>query len=158
MDCLQTITLFLLISDISATEIFSTSEEVSVQPSFSSNRSLTCSEQLPDSCPPALFCKDGECACGKYPFNFVKCNRHKSSSSVKRQYCVTYDEDLNTTLVGHCSFISNWHRLDTTPKLFYRLPPSVHQLAHVMCSVYNRTGTLCGQCLKSMPKLYALFC
>ena len=146
MNCLQTITLFLLISDISAAEIFSACEEVSAPPVQLSctNGSLPCSEQSADSCPPALFCKEGECVCGKYPFNFVKCNGYKSS--VKTEYCVTYDKDLNTTLVGRCSFISNWH-LRTEAKLFYQLPPSVHQLDHVMCSFYNRTGTLCGRCL-----------
>ena len=128
---------------ISAAEIL-TREEATFSPSLN-NGSLTCSEQLPDSCPPALFCKDGECACGKYPHYDVKCNGYQSF--VKRQYCVSYNEDFNTTLVGHCSFMSNWHKLRTAAKLFYQLPPSVHQLDEVMCGFYNRTGTLCGRCL-----------
>ena len=147
MNCLKTVILLAFICDNSAAEISSSISE-KVLPSFSpspTNGSLTCSEQLPDSCPPTLFCEEGECVCGKYPSNFIKCSGFKPF--VKRQYCVTYNEDLNITLVGHCSFIVDRHELETMAKLFYQLPPSVHHLDHVMCGLYNRTGTLCGRCL-----------
>ena len=145
MNFIRAVILFTVVynASISAAEI-STREEATFPPSLT-NGSLTCSEQLPDSCPPALFCKEGECVCGKYPHYDIQCNGYQSF--VKRRYCATYNEDLNATLVGHCSFISNRHSLNTLAKNFYQLPPSVHQLDYVMCGYYNKTGTLCGQCL-----------
>ena len=117
----------------------------------SANNSLTCSEGEVDSCPPALFCVDGQlqCKCGEYPYNYIRCNG--TSSFVLRQYCVTFDGDSNVTSVGHCNYIENRPKLVESGskhyELLHLLPPSVHQLDHVMCGFYNRTGTLCGRCL-----------
>ena len=36
------------------------------------NKSLTCSEDQEDACPPGLFCEGGQCECGVYPNYIVK--------------------------------------------------------------------------------------
>ena len=108
-----------------------------------------CSANSADACPRASswFCKEGQCECGKYPQNIIRCNGTRSF--VLRQYCATFDDSLNITLAGHCNFIGNkaTRYQELQPELFHLLPLSIRQLNDRMCKYYNRTGVLCGRCL-----------
>ena len=77
-----------------------------------------------------------------YP-NKVNCSDGRLS--VLRNYCVTSDEDTNTTFAGEC-----WHSIKYAgqPLLLYnQLPLTSLELNDTMCKSLNRTGTLCGRCL-----------
>ena len=75
----------------------------STQPS---NRSLPCSNMHPDSCPPGLFCVDGRCECGVYPFNDITCNG--TDSFTLQYYCVTFDREQQVISVRAC--IRKWNK------------------------------------------------
>ena len=115
--------------------------EMSYEQQFSNlSCSLTCSNS--SSCALGLFCRDGCCKCGdKYPDVKIKCS--DARLSVMRSYCVTSDEDSNTTFAGDC-----WHSikypLDRPLLLYHQLPLDLN---YTMCKSLKRTGTLCGRCL-----------
>ena len=115
---------------------------------YCSNYSRTCSEKLPDSCPPGLFCESGHCECGEYPNSYLKCNG--TGAELLRIFCITFDPHKNMTSVGNClrqlsPSASGVNYADHT--LYNPLPNSVHDLDRMMCRSFNRTGTLCGRCL-----------
>ena len=107
------------------------------------------------SCPPGLFCTEGKCECGTdYPY-FITCARSDTSAdvSVLARYCATSDYKSNLTLVGATYIYTLLTTNSSNPKgkfagesVFYRLPKTAEKL-NTACDNYNRTGTLCGQCL-----------
>ena len=102
-----------------------------------------------DSCPPAMFTDaNNSCQCGWHNGEVIRCNGN-SSSSVICCYCVTLDEQTNTTLLGACIYNCG-QRLTSTvsknnPPLYSPLPKSIHKLNEA-CDSLNRTGALCGRC------------
>ena len=94
--------------------------------------------------------KHGHCQCYRNRNEKFQCDRHGNRLSIRSCYCLTYSQALNTTLVGLCMY--NCYRIrkfrpDVNP-LYIRLPGSVSSLNSVMCGHYNRTGTLCGRCVR----------
>ena len=152
---LLVLSILALLAEVSA----STSTSSSITPSPSkqawsyeanapSNGSLLCTNIRPDSCPPGLFCVDGHCECGVYPYNAITCN---GTDSFALQYnCVTFDEVKGVFSVGAC--IRNRERTKvkgamTSDTLYHQLPRNVTLLDTMMCKTMKKTGTLCGRCL-----------
>ena len=126
--------------------------------SLCSNTTLSCSEATPDSCPPGLFCKQGECECGVYPYEIVKCNGTRAF--VALYDCPSFDPDKNVTVVGSCHKIANFTEFGGPFVSYAVLPAGVYELDKV-CHLLNRTGVLCGECLPdhySLAYSYSLSC
>ena len=106
------------------------------------------------SCPPGLFCKEGECQCGVYPHGIVRCNG--TLAFVQRSDCVTYSEDRNLTLAGYC-LGGLWKKTaNVSDFLYHPLPRTTDHLNKIMCKSTNRTGALCGRCLPDhYPLVYS---
>ena len=113
-----------------------------------SNGSLACSDMHPHSCPPGLFCVDGLCECGVYPYNDVTCNG--TDSYALQYYCVTFDVEQQEISVGTCIHELERIKVEGTivsDTLYHKLPRNVTLLDAIMCKSINKTGTLCGRCL-----------
>ena len=113
---------------------------------FNTSEKLMCPEVSSDSCPPGLFCKEGQCECMTHPNYIISCNGTRSF--LFKSFCATFSEEENITVVGTCPFayiISHTPKEDTAESLRYELPGSVHEL-ELLCNSSNREGTLCGRC------------
>ena len=108
------------------------------------NKSLTCSEDHGDSCPPGLFCEGGQCECGVYPNYIVSCN--STTSSVLECNCATFNEKKKLVLAGVC-FYGCRGQSKKSSNVYHPLPRTDKTLNNAMCKSFNRTGTLCGRCL-----------
>ena len=121
-------------------------ENLATSPEVHCNKSLTCSKDQEDACPPGLFCKEGQCECGVYPNYIVSCNG--TTSSVLQYNCATFNEEKKVVLVGASFYDLYRGQTDKNINLYHPLPRTGKALNDVMCSSsYNRTGTLCGRCL-----------
>jgi uncharacterized membrane protein (Fun14 family) len=104
---------------------------------------VSCSEGHGDTCPTGLFCKNGYCECGVYPYNIITCQG--GVTMVLNGYCVTRDGEDNITSVGLCLHDARYSSHDTY--MHFYLQPNANLLEAEMCGPMNRTGTLCGRCL-----------
>ena len=117
--------------------------------SLQAANTLSCSEEADDTCPPAMFCEDGRCQCGKkYPSNYIRCNG--TTSFALKCFCVSYVEHRNITLTGSC--LRQLNNTDPAERfvgdtMYYKLPESKYKLDSTVCNYVNRMGPLCGQCL-----------
>ena len=75
------------------------------------------------NCPPGLFCDNGTCKCGHYPYNVIKCDEREKSSAVLHCYCATFDENKKLTLVGKCIYNCEYHGNDNDI-IYHSLPNS----------------------------------
>ena len=73
----------------------------------------------------------------------VVCDRNSNSSILQFEYCMTYSEVDNSTVVSNSPYIS--HRPDVEG-LYVQLPQNVCDLNEFMCGGLNRTGLLCSDC------------
>ena len=99
-----------------------------------------------DECPPWTQCNGTKCECKKRleDYREVKCNDHLQLSVI-RCNCVTFDNNSNDLVVGHC--IENCDN-GYIKSEYLPLPNNVFQLNQFMCEEkWNRTGRLCGRCL-----------
>ena len=129
-------------------------EHTALTESFSNALRLPCSTKKGISCPPGLFCKEGQCKCGVYPHGIVRCNG--TLAFVQRSDCVTYSEDRNLTLAGSC-ITALWKEIaNVSDFLYHPLPRTTDHLNKIMCKSTNRTGALCGRCLPDhYPLVYS---
>ena len=71
----------------------------------------------------------------------IECDNDRQISLVLDHYCVTYDDETNSTYVGSCSY--NGHS-NASYKI---LPDNPKQLINDSdCIQFRRTGLLCGNC------------
>ena len=117
---------------------------IATSPEVHCNKSLTCSENQEDSCPPGLFCEGGQCECGVYPNYIVSCN--STTLSVLDCNCVTFNEERKLVLVGACYYGCK-SQSNKTSNVYHPLPRTGKALNDAMCKSFKRTGTLCGRCL-----------
>lgn len=54
------------------------------------NASLLSSDDVKEACPPGLFCKEGHCECGVYPYNKIVCDG--THSFLQKFTCATFDD------------------------------------------------------------------
>ena len=116
------------------------------------NATLECLE----GCPPGLYCMEGQCECGVYPDDIIRCNGTRSL--ILNCNCATFDEERNSTLVGACMFNCgrNLAHQYTTNLLLKPLPRYTKELNSMTCKSMNRNGTLCGRCLPGYhPSAYS---
>ena len=118
--------------------------EEATSPEGHCNKSLTCSEDHEDSCPPGLFCEGGQCECGVYPNYIVSCNG--TASSILQCNCATFNEEKKVVLAGAC-FYGCKGQSNKNSNVYHPLPRTGKALNDVMCKSFNRTETLCGRCL-----------
>ena len=83
------------------------------------------------------------CVCGDTFGGAVECDRDSNSSILRFDFCMTYSEVDNSTLITKCPYID--HRPDVEG-LYVQLPESVCVLNEFMCGGLNRTGLLCSDC------------
>ena len=90
----------------------------------------------------------GKCECGNNLGGLVKCDPHTLEVSVLFCYCMTYNEQQNTTAVGYCLYqckrrgsgiikCRSFNSLETN---------TTDKLNRYTCNDFNRTGQLCAKC------------
>ena len=85
--------------------------------------------------------------CHMWPDNIFTCNSNGQPDNVTllTTYCATYDEDTGSVEVGSC--IYNEGNIRSKVLIYASLPRNVSELNEFMCGeLFNRTGTLCGDC------------
>ena len=83
------------------------------------------------------------CICGVSLEKEVVCDPNSNRSMIPADYCMTYDEEYNSTVAGSCPY--NDHTPDFE-QLYTKLPRNVSDLNEFMCGNLNRTGILCSHC------------
>ena len=83
------------------------------------------------------------CICGILFEEAIKCDLNSNRSMLRSDYCMTYDEDYNSTVAGTCPY--NDHTPDFE-HVYRKLPRNVSDLNEFMCGDLNRTGLLCSHC------------
>ena len=116
-------------------------------------------------CSPWSYCdsNDGTCKCYRNNEDIFKCDIHGNRYSILTCYCLTLSVKMNTTEVGLCMY--NCYHLGKTKfnieVAYSTLPNNISDLNDAMCGRYNRTGTLCGDCVSSTylrAYSYDLYC
>ena len=104
-------------------------------------------QQDPDVCPtwfiPQVINDTVSCICGVSLEKEVLCDPHSNRSMLQGDYCMTYEDEYNSTVADSCPYN------DLTPdfeQLYKKLPRNVSELNEFMCGDLNRTGILCSHC------------
>ena len=105
------------------------------------------------ACPPwtVYNTTSGECQCGDHLSGVVKCDSDSKKILLLQCYCMSYNRDFNTTVVGPCNAMCR-----REGAVFYG-PYRVLNIRDVtqlnsefeLCGEYNREGQLCGRCKNS---------
>ena len=89
---------------------------------------------------------DQECVCGADLGGAVSCDNTTREVAVLAWFCMTYDNNDNTTVVGKCNFPHQALLYTSRIKdIYVKVPPNVSELEE-SCHSFNRRGRLCGQC------------
>ena len=116
------------------------------------------------ACPPwtVFSSSSGECQCGDGVYGVIYCDSDfKIIISLLQCYCMSYNSDFNTTIVGPCNAMCR-----REGAVFYG-PYRVLNIRHEtllnsefeLCGEYNREGQLCGRCKNSTgPPVYTGMC
>ena len=100
-------------------------------------------------CPTWYYCNSttSRCQCGLSHKGMIKCMEKTGTAAVINCYCMTYDNETGETQSGLCFYnCENTNRVTMYDNVFHPLPPNPGALNELMCSRFNRMGTLCGQC------------
>ncbi len=115
-----------------------------------------------DQCPPWTTFNDTlmECECNSHILNeIVQCSDHGQSIFIRVCNCMSFHEDINTVLVGSCSFTCHLDYSDSHHiSINYRITAAGNAtlLNSELCGQYNRRGFMCGQCLEGFaPPVYS---
>ena len=94
------------------------------------------------TCPTWFTCtSQKKCHCGNRHKNAILCDNDHYSTSVLDWYCVTYDDNTESTYLGSCPY----NCLNNAK--YSRLPNSPTELTNnSVCTQFHRTGLLCGDC------------
>ena len=82
------------------------------------------------------------CECGSELGFVISCDGASGQVELSKNYCMTYDNDNTSLVVGKCYF-AIYHYGDKVSR--YALP-SDPSLLNRLCDEYGRTGQLCGKC------------
>ena len=85
------------------------------------------------------------CECGSDLGFLIHCDKVSGQVALLETYCMTYDVDNISLVVGKCYFGSShtFHK----GKILRRNLPSDPSLLNQRCDGYGRTGQLCGKCI-----------
>ena len=136
-----------------AVEVFlsvNTSKLNSLTPTSSKSLNSSCLSGDETSCCPArAYCNETAGICECYTQSDVLiCDPEGKQNYVLRCYCLTSNEN-NMVELGPCVYnCDRIQRPDYPSNVSYtKIPDNIHDLNSAMCKAYNRTGTLCGECL-----------
>ena len=90
---------------------------------------------------PNKFSSQDECVCGSHLEGAVECSPTTLDVFIAPYYCMSYDQVLNTTVIGSCPYrplVQEYH-----PALVPKEPSS---LSSFICGTFHRRGQLCGEC------------
>ena len=101
-------------------------------------------------CPPWSYCDSvhGTCKCPRIPTRALECDgfEKRNSPRVLECNCMTYNEELNQTEVGHCIYnCAIYKKTSPFDVVYHSFPTNTSDWNDVMCGKF-RTGTLCGRC------------
>ena len=102
------------------------------------------------TCPQVWFIPTNDsqqCDCGSDLSGRVYCNSTLGVLRILDCNCMTYDESMETIVVGICIYNCAHPETQRTHDSHYHyLPNNSSELNRVMCEPFNRAGQLCGQC------------
>ena len=105
------------------------------------------------SCPVWAYCDNisTTCKCLKKNGYIFKCDQYGRDNYILSCYCLTYDGNSRTAEVGFCYYnCDHVGKSKFGVEIFYdTFPDNSSDWNEAMCGVYNRTGTLCGQCVNN---------
>ena len=91
------------------------------------------------------------CECGSELGEVIRCDEVSGQVKLFETYCMSYDDDNISLVVGKCYFGSSLYK----PSKRYLLP-SDPSLLNQRCDGYGRTGQLCGKCKdRYAPPVYS---
>ena len=88
----------------------------------------------------------GQCECGDSLHGAVKCNTTLDETYIMDCYIITYDDKLKDVIAGHSFYGCVKHTFEDG--IYHKVPSSVSSINDVMCKPFNKSGRLCGSCLK----------
>ena len=105
-----------------------------------------------NNCTVGFYCTNNTCKCRLAPIGIVNCSE-SGGFVIGDCYCATFDGAENALEVGSCA-------LDTfeckTLKNSSQVGKMSNKFVNAFCSIFNRTGTLCGRCLPDhYPSAYS---
>ena len=111
------------------------------------------------ACPPWTVSSSasGECQCGDALHGVVYCDRDNKRISLLKCYCMSYNRDFNTTVVGPCNAMCRKMSGDNYYSYHVlNVSDDVSLLNSELCGRYSREGQLCGRCKNNTgPPVYS---
>ncbi len=105
---------------------------------------------------------DVNCVCSRNLNGIIDCDQESGVARLAIGFCITFDFDTNSTIVGRCPYNNNYTITELgTVSLYVTLPDNVSELEQFMCGEYHRRGVLCSECdhnLKSSMVSYSMDC
>ena len=94
------------------------------------------------------------CKCGNDLDAIVRCYNITQPVYLHRCYCMSYNQDMNTTVVGNCDYSCEKPTVHKSP--YFSLPSNASKLETTLCQEYHREGQLCGRCNSNFtPPVYS---
>ena len=145
MLCLADVFILLLIF---STVCSTTRQCIGIATNTMSNGHLRCSSD--SICPTWSVCdtKEEICKCGKDYNRAIACDSEMLVSAVLDCYCVTYDQDNESTHLGSCFYNCGQYSFTLKKDPLYKKLPTTSELLinDSVCTLFQRTGLLCGEC------------
>lgn len=101
------------------------------------------------TCPTWFRCntQSNKCQCGDSHHGIILCHEKSGIAAVSNCHCVTYDYGTRDTQIGSCYYnCENVAHKTLYDKVYHPLPKNPRDLNSLICSRFNRVGTLCGSC------------
>ena len=92
---------------------------------------------------------DGECQCGDRLNGVVHCDSDSNHLSLLQCYCMSYNRDFNTTVVGMCNALCDREGVFYGSYNVLNASGDATQLNSEICGPHNREGQLCGRCVNN---------
>ena len=86
------------------------------------------------------------CDCGGDISGKVRCNNASHEVAILPGYCMSYDVNLNQTVLGGCLYTETYYVDPSSQYGYIPLPSNPSDLNSFICGRYNRDGLLCGRC------------
>ena len=107
-----------------------------------------------EQCPPGFFAiqcsrhNGYTCTCDSslHPPSVLHCNSESLSAKIFYKWCMTYDNQVGTTIAGPWLHYSKLRFVDRVVNEYMLLPRAPEKLDKLFCEPLNRAGRLCGQC------------
>ena len=149
---LNALSIYLIFLIIHFKEDFTTALKYGTPQSFNNSldtaSNFSCKTDL-ESCPSWAFCNSSSRSCQCYDLNYIfLCDEHVKTGGILNCHCLTFN--AATKEEGNCLYNCNYyyrHYFELN-QLYTTVPSNVWDLNEQMCGKFNRTGTLCGECIE----------